>query len=51
MSQIFEKITGFYVRKEILKSKFNLIPIIKKNFDVKNFKINKEYKLNENLEE
>ena len=39
------------VYNEILKSKFNLIPIIKKNFNVKKFKINKEYKLNENLKE
>jgi len=39
------------IYNEILKSKFNLIPIIKKNFNAKNFKINKEYKLNENLEE
>ena len=39
------------IYNEILKSKCNLIPIIKKNFNVKNFKINKEYKLNENLEE
>jgi hypothetical protein len=36
---------------EILKSKINLIPIIKKNYNINNFKINKDYIFNENLDE
>ena len=49
--KIFHKQFDNKIYNEILKSKISLIPIIKKNYNINNFKINKNYKLNENLEE
>ena len=49
--EIIHKQFDYNIYNEILKSKINIIPIIKKNYNSKNFKINKNYKLNENLDE
>ena len=49
--EISHKKFDINIYNEILKSKINLIPSIKKNYNINDFKIDKNYKLNENMEE